>query len=158
MRKPGVEQAIIKIAEEVVTLATLILEDDSISTNVKVGKNTLRESALRYSIDQSVSVFNGGDTIIRALFNHYIDYIERGRRPKVGKKPPIDALRDWAAKNGIPTDNKTLWAISTAIWRDGYEPRPIFAHLEQEVDKMFDEDWAVRLFNSIVEDLDKFFN
>lgn len=157
MRNEGLEKVISKIAEEVVTLATLILEDDSISTNTKVNKNTLRESALRYNIDTSTGVFSGGDTVIRALFNHYVTFIEWDRPPKYGKQPPISALKDWAEKNGIPSDNNTLWAISTAIWRDGHTGRPIFATLEKEVDKMFNEDWAEEVFNSIVEKLDTYF-
>lgn len=157
MRNEGLEKVISKIAEEVVTLATLILEDDSISTNTKVNKNTLRESALRYNIDTSMGMFSGGDTVIRALFNHYVTFIEWDRPPKYGKQPPISALKDWAEKNGIPSDNNTLWAISTAIWRDGHTGRPIFATLEKEVDKMFNEDWAEEIFNSIVEKLDTYF-
>jgi hypothetical protein len=157
MRNEGLEKVISKIAEEVVTLATLILEDDSISTNTKVNKNTLRESALRYNIDTSTGIFSGGDTVIKALFNHYVTFIEWDRPPKYGKQPPISALKDWAEKNGIPSDNNTLWAISTAIWRDGHTGRPIFATLEKEVDKMFNEDWAEEIFNSVVEKLDTYF-
>lgn len=157
MKNTGVETAINRIAEEVVILATLILEDDSISTNTKVNKNTLRDSALRYNIDTSTGVFAGGDTIIRALFNNYITFIEWDRPPRYGKRPPISALKDWAVKNNIPSDNNTLWAISTAIWRDGHKGRPIFATLEKEVDKMFNDDWAESLFNSIVEELDNYF-
>lgn len=157
MRNEGLEKVISKIAEEVVTLAILILEDDSISTNAKVNKNTLRESALRYNIDTSTGMFSGGDTVIRALFNHYVTFIEWDRPPKYGKQPPISALKDWAEKNGIPSDNNTLWAISTAIWRDGHTGRPIFATLEKEVDKMFNEDWAEEIFNSVVEKLDTYF-
>lgn len=125
MRNEGLERVISKIAEEVVTLATLILEDDSISTNTKVNKNTLRESALRYNIDTSTGMFSGGDTVIKALFNHYVTFIEWDRPPKYGKQPPISALKDWAEKNGIPSDNNTLWAISTAIWRDGHRKRAL---------------------------------
>lgn len=157
MRNEGLERVISKIAEGVVTLATLILEDDSISTNTKVNKNTLRESALRYNIDASTGMFSGGDTVIKALFNHYVTFIEWDRPPKYGKQPPISALKDWAEKNGIPSDNNTLWAISTAIWRDGHTGRPIFATLEKEVDKMFNEDWAEEIFNSVVEKLDTYF-
>ena len=157
MRNEGLEKVISKIAEEVVTLATLILEDDSISTNTKVNKNTLRESALRYNIDTSIGMFAAGDTVIKALFNHYVTFIEWDRPPKYGKQPPISALKDWAEKNGIPSDNNTLWAISTAIWRDGHTGRPIFATLEKEVDKMFNEDWAEEIFNSVVEKLDTYF-
>lgn len=157
MRNESLDKVLSKIAEEVVILATLILEDDSISTNTKVNKNTLRESALRHNIDTSTGMFSGGDVVIRALFNHYIYFIEKGRSPRTGKKPPIDVLIPWATKNNIPTDNNTLWAISTAIWRDGYAGRPIFAVLEKEVDKAFSGDWSEEIFKTIVEKLDNYF-
>ena len=157
MTNEGLNKVIAKIADEVVTLAQIILEDDSISSNPKSGKNTLRDSALKFDIPTSTSLFAGGDTVIKVLFNNYITYIEEGRAPRTGKKPPISALKDWAEKNGIPSDNNTLWAISTAIWRDGYAGRPIFATLEKEIDKMFDNEWAEQIFNNIVEALENFF-
>jgi len=67
-------------------------------------------------------------------------------------------LKDWASKNGIPTDTSTLWAISTAIWRDGHEGRPIFATLDIETDEMFLKDWADKIFKELAAELEKFFN
>lgn len=157
MTNEGLNKVIAKIADEVVTLAQIILEDDSIFIKSQVGKKILRDSVLKFEIPTSTSLFAGGDTVIKVLFNNYITYIEQGRAPRTGKKLPISALKDWADNNGIPSDNNILWAISTILWRDGYAGPPIFATLENEIDKMFDKEWAEQIFNSIVEQLESFF-
>lgn len=153
-----VSAVMMAIADDVLALAHLILEDDSISTNVKIGENTLRDSALNHDLAVRLSETGRDDTIIRALFNNYVGYIEWDRPPEYGTKPPIDALKGWAEKNGIPTDAGTLWAISTAIWRDGHEGRPIFATLDKELDGLYMNDWADKLFNAVTQQLDNYFN
>lgn len=158
MSKAGVQIALNKIADDLLALATVILEDDSISVNEKVGINTLRDSKLRDDLAASISQITGGDPVIKALFNNYVVFLEWTRPPKHKKRPPIDVLKDWAAKNGIPTDASTLYAISYAIWRDGHKGRPIFATIDNNLDKLFNEDWADQLHDAIVDNLDNFFN
>lgn len=158
MSAQGVRLAIEKIADDLLALSSAVLEDDAVGTNVKIGKNTLRDSVLRGELAARISESYGEDPVINALFNHYVVYLEWDRPPKHGKKPPIDALVDWATKNGIPTDASTLWAISTAIWRDGHQGRPIFATIDKELDGLFTNDWADKLYDATVDNLDKFFN
>jgi hypothetical protein len=158
MSKEGVQLAINKIADDLLALAAAVLEDDRIGTNEKVGKNTLRNSALNGDLEASISQTNGDDPVITTLFNHYVVYLEWTRPPKYKKKPPISVLKDWAAKNGIPTDAGTLWAISYAIWRDGHKGRPIFATMDKELDGLFLGDWADKLYDAIIDNLDNFFN
>ena len=158
MSKEGVQLAIGKIADDLLALAAAVLEDDTISTNGKVGRNTLRDSALRGDLEAAIGRVNGDDPIIKALFSHYVVYLEWARPPKYKKKPPISVLKDWAAKNGIPTDAGTLWAVSYAIWRDGHKGRPIFATIDKELDGLFLDDWADKLYDAIVDNLDNFFN
>lgn len=158
MSAEGVAKAIQVIADDMLALIVTILEDDSISNNVKVGKNTLKDSALRDNLVVATNTPQGQDPVVGALFNNYIVYLEWTRPPKYGKQPPIDALKDWAAKNGIPTDADTLWKISYAIWRDGHAGRPIFATMDKELDKLFMDDWADQLRDAILDNLDNFFN
>jgi hypothetical protein len=145
------------LTEDILTLSRLILEDDSISTNRKVGKNTLKESSLKKDVEVEIKSLDS-PVIINALFNSYINYIEWDRPRKYGKRPPIDELRDWALSRGIPTDNNTLFLISQAIWRDGHEGRPIIATLEKEIEESFDKEVYDKLFNSIIEEITKYFN
>ena len=156
MSKEGVRLAIHKIAGDLLALATTVLEDDSVGINDKVGKNTLRDSALRGDLETSVA--NSDDPVISALFNHYVVFLEWTRPPRYKRKPPISVLKDWAVKNGIPTDADTLWAISYAIWRDGHTGRPIFATMDRELDGLFVNDWSDKLYDAIVDNLDNFFN
>lgn len=158
MSRRGVQLAINKIADDLLSLAAAILEDDSISTNEKVGKNTLRDSALNGDLETVVGRVSGDDPVIKALFNHYVVYLEWTRPPKYKKKPPMYVLKGWAEKNGIPTDADTLYRISYAIWRDGHKGRPIFATIDRELDGLFINDWSDKLFNAIVDNLDNFFN
>lgn len=146
------------IADDFLALAHTVLEDDSISTNVKIGENTLRDSALNKDLAVALSETGRDDTVIRALFNNYVVYLEWTRPPKYKNKPPIDALKGWAEKKGIPTDAATLWKISYAIWRDGHQGRPIFATIDKELDGLYMNDWADKLFNAVMEQLDNFFN
>lgn len=145
------------IADDILELSKSIFDRNDIGTNRKTGKNTLKESALSDSIKVEVSNM-GESVVIRALFDNYIDYIENGRKPQSGKQPPIDALRDWALERGIPTDNSTLFLIGRAIWRDGYQGRPVLFTLEEEIDKLMDEKWADRLLESLTKELEKQFD
>lgn len=151
------EQVIRHIADEVKRLAQIILSDDKIGANKKTGKNTLRDSSLYDNV--RVEIQNTEQSVvIQALFDNHIDYIEQGRKPRSGKQPPIDALRDWALSRGIPTDNSTLFLISRAIWRDGYQPRPILATLEEEIERRFENEWSDLLMDAITEELITYFS
>lgn len=158
MSRQGVQLAIRKIADDLLALASAVLADDQVGVNEKAGRNTLRDSALNGSLEASIAAVSGEDPVIKALFNHYVVYLEWDRPPRYKKKPPIHVLKDWAAKNGIPTDAGTLWAISYAIWRDGHKGRPIFATMDKQLDGLFMENWADKLYDAIVDNLDNFFN
>lgn len=145
------------IADDLLALASRVLDDDTVSNNTKVAKNTLRDSALRGDLAATISQTNGDDAVIKTLFNHYVVYLEWDRPKKHGKQPPPDVLKAWAEKNGIPTDANTLWAISYVIWRDGHVGRPIFATMDAQLDGLFLDDWADKLFAAIITELDNFF-
>lgn len=158
MSKEGVWQAYNRIADDLLALASLVLEDDSVSTNTKIGRNTLANSQLREDLAATISQSGIEDAVVKALFNNYVVYLEWDRPPEYGKRPPISALKDWAAKNGIPTDAHTLYAISYAIWRDGHKGRPIFATMDRLLDGLYMDDWAPLLRDAILDNLDKIFN
>lgn len=156
MNQQAVNVAIRRIAADLVALAKTVLEDDSVGINIKVGVNTLAGSAMHNALARAVDL--SGDPVVTALFNHYVVYLEWDRPQMYGKQPPIDVLKDWAEKNGIPTDADTLWKISYAIWRDGHKGRPIFATLDRETDAIYTTDWADKLFSALTTDLDNIFN
>lgn len=139
------------IGRDIVSLAQAILENDNIGINAKTGINSLADSRLKEEITALVD--SEDDIVIRALFANYIDFIEKGRSPRSGKKPPVSALEGWAKRRNIPTDNGTLYAIAQVIWRDGYAGRPIMATLEAEIEQRFEEEWAEKLFNALYNQL-----
>lgn len=155
---PAIKLVINTIADDLIALANRVLEDDTVSTNVKINRNTLKDSALKGDLFATISQTNGDDPIIKAFFNHYVVYLEWDRPPEYGKQPPISALKSWAEKNNIPTDAETLWAISYAIWRDGHKGRPIFATMDAQIGNLFADDWADKLYDAITGELDNFFN
>ena len=61
------------IGNDILTLATIIMEDDSISINDKVGKNTLKNSALKSDMEQKIQATD--NIMIQTFFNHYIVYL-----------------------------------------------------------------------------------
>lgn len=155
---PEVSKAIEVISKEIVQLAQYIMDSD-IGINDKVNKNTLKNSNLKTDILSTIS--ESGSVVINTLFNHYIVYLEWDRPPFYKKTtgiPPISALIPWARKNGISTDNSTLYAIAYAIYRDGHKGRPILAMLEKNVYNQWDIKWSEELFNSIIIELTRYFN
>lgn len=66
-------------------------------------------------------------------------------------------MRDWALRKGIPTDNNTLYAIQTAIVRDGIKGRPILATLANNIEELFEKQYFDELFTAIITELQNFF-
>lgn len=136
-----------ELAKEIERLAQMVLKENGI------GEGTKLYDDLKVEID---SMEDG--IVLSSFFNSYLSYIENGRKPKTGKKPPIEALKSWAVSKGIPADNNTLYAISYAIWRDGIAPRPILAMLEERVEEYINNEFANKLNEAIVAELETRFN
>jgi hypothetical protein len=158
MSRAAVLAVIEAIADDLLTLAGEVLENDAVGTNDKIGRNTLRDSALKGDLEAAITLVKGEDPVIQALFNHYVVYLEWTRPPKYKRQPPISVLKEWAKKNDISTEAETLWAISYAIWRDGHKGRPIFATMDKALDGLFFDKWADRLHDAILTELNEFFN
>lgn len=146
---------IIAISRDIMEIVRAVMSSD-LGVNRKVGTNTLTDSEIYRTLE--VTATNDGDLVYDILLNNYLKYIESGRR-KGAKMPPVDAIENWyKRKFGIEPDNNTLWAIRKAISRDGINPRPIMDYVFIELDKKWDKDWANELFDTIIEQIDKFFN
>lgn len=132
------------IAEDALTLAQWVMD-----------KQGLKDSQAREDIDYTIS--QSDNIMIELLFDDYITYIEKGRKPN-STIPPISTIRDWALRKNIPTDNGTLYAIAKAIARDGVAPRPIMDLLITELERAFDSKWSVDLFDFIVQQIENLFD
>ena len=132
-----------------------MMMDSNVGINNKVGKNTLSKSDIYRTL--SVRATNDGDLILDIVLNDYIQYIESGRR-KGAKFPPVEPIVRWCKERGIPTDNSTIFLIRRAISRDGIAARPIMAKVFDELDRSWENEWSDRLFDIIMEQINKFFN
>ena len=149
------DQILQHIADDIVFVFQCVLCMDEVGMNDKVGKNTLLYSNLYNDLYAKVD-----SPFIDIVVNSYIEYIERGRKKytkKYTKKVPIDVLRKWAKRKGIPTDNSTLYAIQQSIYLYGIKPRPIMEYVWREVDNNIDEIFSV-LYDEIIKELNIFFN
>lgn len=124
--------------------------------NPKVNRNTLEASNIA---NTATSTYRdkGGDFIVELLVNDYIQYIESGRR-KGAKFPPVEPIIQWCKKNGIPTDNNTVFLIRRAISRDGIKPRALMQYVWQDMDAQMDSIFYDKILDYILTDLNKYFN
>ena len=135
--------------------------DSDIGINQKVGKNTLVGSNLYKQIKWNFQQ-NDDNIVINLFFNYYIEFIESGRMPKKGKRPPVFEIAKWLRRKHIVSSNenimKVAYAVSYAIWRDGYKARKITEALDKYVDSNFDEKYADMIFDALFQEVDDYFN
>lgn len=146
-------------AKDIIKEARFIMSSD-IGINRKTGTNTLKDSDLYRQIDWSFRE-EGKDIIIDTLFNYYIVFVDSGRRAGA-KMPPIDAIIKWLRKKNIAPLNKnirsTAFLIARSIKEQGIAPRPIFGTLFESADEKWDNEWSQRLFDTIIKELNDYFN
>lgn len=145
---------VMEFSKDLMTLVRMVMESN-VGINQKVGANTLVGSDIYKTL--SVKATNDGDLVFDIILNDYITYIESGRR-KGAKFPPVAPIVAWARKKGIPTDNSTIYLIRRAISRDGIKPRPVLQYVFEEVDREWDDKLADEIFETILSEVNKFFN
>lgn len=149
-----------EIANDIVKGARDIMSSD-IGINQKVGKNTLVGSNLYKQISTSWKE-TGDNVVIDTFFNHYIEFIESGRMPKKGKRPPVFEIAKWLRRKHIVSSNdnimKVAYAVSYVIWRDGYKARKILEALDKYVDSQFDNKYSDMIFDALFKEVDDYFS
>ncbi len=143
-----------EFGKEIAKIVRMVM-DSNVGLNKKSSSNTLTNSDIYRQL--SVIATNDGDLVFDIMLNDYITFIESGRR-KGAKMPPVEPIVRWAKKHGIPTDNSTIYLIRRAISRDGIQARPVMATVFDELDNEWNNGWSDRLFNIIIEQIDKYFN
>ena len=142
------------LAADILDLFHKVLDSD-VGINRKPmagGKNTLNDSRLAQEAQIQTDI-----PFFHLILNDYIDDIENGRRVKA-PLVPIEDLRDWARRKGIPSDNKTLEIIQYAIWRDGIQGRPVMRTFFNMLDKEWNATYSKQLFEAILHNLTQYFN
>lgn len=148
-----------EITNDIVKGARDIMASD-VGINQKVGKNTLVGSNLYKQI--STQFKQEDNIVINLFFNHYIEFIESGRMPKKGKRPPVLEIAKWLRRKHIVSSNenimKVAYAVSYAIWRDGYKSRKIIEALDKYVDSQFENKYADMIFDALFKEVDDYFS
>ena len=149
-----------EITEDILKGAREIMSSD-IGINQKVGKNTLVGSNLYKQIKRSWKE-DDDNIVIDLFFNHYIESIESGRKPKTGQRPSVFEIAKWLRRKKIVSSNENIMkvadTVSNAIWRDGYKARKIIEALDKYVDSNFDEKYDDMIFNALFQEEDDYFS
>jgi hypothetical protein len=139
-----------KIAREIMIVWRQLMSSD-FSVNVK--SNT----TLEFSRLDTQAKIEKNDWVFDLFYNDYLQYIEEGRKPKA-RKVPIRPLIDWMKRNLISDDVRVAYAIRESIYKLGIPARPLLEPFENMLDERFEEKIFDEIFNTIITELDKYFN
>ena len=139
-----------KIAREIMIVWRQLMASDY-AVNVK-SNTTLENSRL-----DTQAKIEKNDWVFDLYYNDYLQYIEEGRKPKA-RKVPIRPLIDWMKRNLISDDVRVAYAIRESIYKLGIPARPLLEPFENMLDERFEEKIFDEIFNTIITELDKYFN
>ena len=139
-------------AEDVMSITA-----DIMASNLMLNKKGINTIAPDSKIFKEMYAKASGNIVIELLLNDYVQYIESGRKAG-SKRPPIEAIREWAKKKLGKEDNLTIYKIRSAIVRDGIKPRPFMYKVLETIDKKWDGEWSSELFQELTKIIDEFFN
>lgn len=143
-----INKIVMEFTKDIIKLVHAVMDGQEFSNN--------KNSSDIYK-NLQVNATNDGDLVFDIILNDYLKFIESGRR-KGADMPPVEPIIKWAKKHGIPTDNGTIYLIRRAISRDGIAPRPFMDKVFEDIDNVWDKDWADELFDEIMRMINDFFN
>lgn len=162
MELERIKSTLKEVAAQCAAIVRTVMDSD-VGVNEKVGVNTLTGSNAYKQVE---GIATDDIEVLQLLVNEYaVLYVDGNgfqwaRRPVTEKPdqkwPPVEVIRDWASRKGIPTDNGTIYRICYSIWYEGIKARPFIESSFSEIDNRFGE-WADRLFNDLCSGLDEFF-
>ena len=121
--------------------------------SVNVKSNTTLEFS---NLDTQAKIENN-DWVFDLFYNDYLQYIEEGRKPRA-RKVPIRPLIDWMKRNLISDDVRVAYAIRESIYKLGIPARPLLEPFGEMLDERFEQKIYDEIFNTIIIELDKYFN
>lgn len=143
-----INKIIMEFTKDIMKLVHAVMDGQEFANN-KIGSDIYK--------NLQVNATNDGDLVFDIILNDYLKFIESGRR-KGADMPPVEPIIKWAKKHGIPTDNGTIYLIRRAISRDGIAPRPFMDKVFEDIDDVWDKNWADELFDEIMRMINDFFN
>ena len=143
-----INKIVMEFTKDIIKLVHAVMDGQEFASN-KIGSDIYK--------NLQVNATNDGDLVFDIILNDYLKFIESGRR-KGADMPPVEPIVKWAKKHGIPTDNGTIYLIRRAISRDGIAPRPFMDKVFEDIDDVWDKNWADELFDEIMRMINDFFN
>lgn len=119
--------------------------------------NVKSNTTLEFSNLDNTAKIEATDFHFNLFYNHYLEYIESGRKPKT-RKVPIRPLIDWMKRKHISDDNRVAYAIRESIYQLGIPPRPLLEPFGEMLDERFEKKIYDDIYNKITEKLDLYFN
>ena len=119
--------------------------------------NVKSNTTLEFSNLDNEAKIEKNDWTFNLFYNDYLQYVESGR--KAGATPvPIRPLIDWMKQKGISNDVRVAYAIRESIYQLGIPARPLLEPFSAMLDERFERKIFDEIFNTIIIELDKYFN
>ena len=119
--------------------------------------NVKSNTTLEFSKLDTQAKIEKNDWVFDLFYNDYLQYVEEGRKPRA-RKVPIRPLIDWMKRNFISDDVRVAYAIRESIYKLGIPARPLLEPFGNMLDERFEEKLYDEIFNTIITELDKYFN
>lgn len=119
--------------------------------------NVKSNTTLEFSNLDNEAKIKKDDWTFSLFYNDYLEYVESGRKPRA-RKVPIRPLIDWMKQKGISNDDRVAWAIRESIYQLGIPARPLLEPFSAMLDERFEQKIYDEIFNTIITNLDNFFN
>ena len=145
-----------KIAKELMIVWRQLMASDY-AINKRASKRSGGKVTLEFSNLDNEAKIEATDFTFNLFYNHYLEYIESGR--KKGATPiPIRIIIDWMKRKHISDDNRVAYAIRESIYQLGIPARPLLEPFGDMLDERFERKIYDEIFNTIITNLDKYFN
>lgn len=119
--------------------------------------NVKSNTTLEFSNLDNTAKIEATDFHFNLFYNHYLEYIESGRKPRA-RKVPIKAIIDWMKRKHISDDNRVAYAIRESIYQIGIPPRKLLEPFGEMLDERFEKKIYDDIYNKITEKLSNYFN
>lgn len=140
--------------------ARLVMASDR-GINAKTGTNTLIGSNLVKQIRVQNDLSDTDDIMASLIFNGYMDYVERGRKPG-GKWVPEQPIIDWLKRKHIVSSNDNVrsvaYLVRRSIYEKGIKGRPLMDAIMDEGDRLFNDTYAEMMVEAAIAPVTEFFN
>lgn len=125
--------------------------------NERASKRSGGKVTLEFSNLDNEAKIEATDFTFNLFYNHYLEFIESGRKPRA-RKVPIKAIIDWMKRKHISDDNRVAYAIRESIYQIGIPPRKLLEPFGEMLDERFEKKIYDDIYNKITEKLDLYFN